>query len=328
MIPDVRPTLTLPNLETLGIRNEPQVSQWEVSPVPVEAVADHTIRKLHIQRYGLWDVFKKPIISWSSLTHLVFTDVYLTSGVWFDLIRACVNLQFGYFELYVHGSDDPRFVNAPHFTHHNLRQLVIGWGDCHRKIGRYMLRNLLLPSLTAFRISAQLATKDLHCILESMPSLLELHLGYQVAANNVWRSPLDYDYFPEPLSKYAPNVEQLAIETRLHPSIEHPIKEIIENLFSSSWLQLQEPTNSVRSLVIQAPWQVAGDLQREIGDWLAQNAICGVKVDVVADNEPLLWASSPSLERNPAEYFDEPYFCKYPPNGMAVNPSERNSKYY
>ena len=178
IIPDIRPLPTLANLETLRIRNTSIVSG------PLFLLRDE----------------QKPVIWWS-LTHLVFDTAYISSGMWFEIIHACVNLQFGYFDIRIRGIDDPRSANAPYFTHHHLRQLVIGWNDQFGCItSKYVLKNLLLPALIAFRISAQVTVKDLHCILESTPSLLELHLGRQVAEQNIWYHDED-GRCPEPLSK-------------------------------------------------------------------------------------------------------------------------------
>ena len=141
MIPNVRPKLTFPNLETLRIRTDSTLSR------PLSFLRnEHRICKLHIQGYEL---FKKPVIWWSSLTHLVFDEAYISSRKWSDLIRACVNLQFGYFDIRIRGPDDPHSAKAPYFTHQHLRQLVVGWDD-HGITGKYMLKNLLLSALTAF----------------------------------------------------------------------------------------------------------------------------------------------------------------------------------
>jgi hypothetical protein len=208
MIPDIRPMLTLANLETLRIR-----TALVVDGIPFLVRDEHRIRKLHIRTNAIWECFKKPVIWWSSLTHLVFDAAYISSGMWFDIIRAWVNLQSGYFDIRIHGPDDPHSANPPYFTHHHLRQLVVGWDDYSCTTGhfggKYMLKNMLLPALTAFRISAQLTAEDLHCILKSTPSLLELHLGREVAKENIWY----HAYCPEPLSKYVPNMQYLVLQS-------------------------------------------------------------------------------------------------------------------
>ena len=281
IIPDIRPLPTLANLETLRIRNTSIVSG------PLFLLRDE----------------QKPVIWWS-LTHLVFDTAYISSGMWFEIIHACVNLQFGYFDIRIRGIDDPHSANAPYFTH--LRQLVIGWNDQFGCItSKYVLKNLLLPALIAFRISAQVTMKDLHCILESTPSLLELHLGRQVAEQNIWYHDED-ERCPKPLSKYVPNMQHLVLQTRLYSYCKISMKICVDIVFSSRWLQLGHPTNNVRSLVIQA----ANEASRwKMDDWLAEHPIRGVKVAFAPMDKPLPWATSTSVEKNAGKYFDEPHFC-------------------
>ena len=305
IIPDIRPKLTLANLETLRIRNASIVSG-----LPFLLRDEHRIRKLHIRSYAIWEFFKKPVTWWSSLTHLVFDAAYISSGMWFNIIRACVNLQFGYFDIRISGpSDDPFFANPPYFTHHHLRQLVVGWnGEFGCITSKYMLKNLFLPALTAFRISARLTTEDLHRVLESTPSLLELHLGREVAQHNIWYRLYgsEEQCCPEPLSKYVPNLQHLLIQTHLYTTYNCGMRVYINNLFSSRWLQLGRPTNNVRSLVIQA---LGGAFRWEMDEWLAEHPIHGIKVAFAPKDKPLPWATSTSVEKNAAKYFDEPHFC-------------------
>ena len=287
------PELTFPNLETLRIREDPLASSLPRKIYPLRF--EPPIPKLHFQNLDLTPAFlEKPTISWSSLTHLVFDVVHLSSGTWFDLIRCCVNLEFGHFELRLpdYYSEDLLLPNPPYFTHLHLRRLVIGWHDYERDCGQIMLKNLFLPSLTAFRISARLTTQKLHRILESTPSLVELHLGCKVAPNNIWYWPgHDEDHVPNSLSKYAPNVRHLVLRINLYECMRQLLKDIIDNLFSSSWLQLGEPTNNVRTLEIRTTRDFARDFQQQLDVKLAQNPIHGLKATAVADDEPLLWES-------------------------------------
>jgi len=303
------PELTFPNLETLRIRKDPNASslpQW------IYALrSERPIPKLHFQDFDLTPAFlEKPTISWSSLTHLVFDVVRLSTGTWFDLIRSCVNLEFGHFELRMpYYSEDLPFPNPSHFTHHHLRRLVIGWDDHDGGYGQYMLKNLFLPSLTAFRISAQLTAPKLHRILESTPSLVELHLGRKVAPNNIWYWPgHDEDHLPDSLSRYALNVRHLVVQIDLYENMGRLMKDIIDNLFSSSWLQLGEPTNNVRTLEIRAMRYLAMDLRRELDVKLAQNPMHGLKTTVVRDDEPLLWESYTISDKRSFRHFEETNF--------------------
>ena len=176
--------LSLPNLETLYIRHDVDFPHSASQFFPL--LPEHPIPKLHIQNFQLDDVYKRPIVLWSSLTHLIFEDVYISTGEWFDLLRACVNLQFGHFDAYIQrDSDHPHLANPPHFTHRHLRELVIRWHDNYysRHLGRYSLKNLSLPSLTTLRLSVPLRTQDLDCILDSLPSFTTL---YWVAGNSIW----------------------------------------------------------------------------------------------------------------------------------------------
>ena len=306
-------TITFPNLKSLRIRHNPNTMLHPPKLFPVHT--EHPIRKLHMQRFTLKDpdVSELPILSWSSLTHVVFTDVALKTSSWFDLIRACVNLQFGYFGVRVdRSSGEPQSANPLHFTHHHLRQLVVAWDE--KNDGQYMLKNLLLPSLTALRISAQLTTEELHRILESTPSLVELHLGHKVAPNTIWYLPDSYfgDRLPEPLSKYAPNLQHLVIQFGFYVHSDDPMTDYIEGLLTSSWLQLGEPTNAIRSLEIRALYGWVHDLRRELDDRLAVNPIQGLKASVVNNDKPLFWTSSTSLEKSEAKYFEEPNFGRGP----------------
>jgi hypothetical protein len=182
-----------------------------------------------------------------------------------------------------------------------------------------MLKNLHLPALTAFRISARLTAKNLHFILESMPSLVELQLGCEVAEDDIWYRPdNDDDRFPDPLSKYAPNVQHLVIQNDTYIYVGEPTKEFIDNLFSSSWLQLGDPTNNVRTLEVRTTWDLAPDLRREMDVKLAQNPIDGLKVAVVANNEPLLWVSSTLFDKSAAKRFDETNFGGHQPHAVRV----------
>ena len=200
LIHDESPALSFPNLETLRIRHD--ISTLLNASDFVSLFPEHPISNLYLQRYWLDDVFKRPIVAWSTLTCLIFEVVYLTSNDWFNLIRACDNLQFGYFGLNIRSRDsgDPRLANPPHFTHLHLRELVVRWGrwgpwdgdpsSCN--VGQYFLKNLLLPSLTTFRLSARLETQDLHCILKSLPSFTTF---YWVTGNSIWFRPCDDEHF-------------------------------------------------------------------------------------------------------------------------------------
>jgi hypothetical protein len=194
LIHDESPALSFPNLETLRIRYN--ISSLCDSRL-LSLRPEHPILKLHMQDFVVDDVFKGPIVLWSSLTHLIFEDVYLSGCEWFDLIRACVNLQFGYFDLHIltHNSEDPRLANPPHFTHRHLRELVVRCrGDYHYpyNLGQYLLKNLFLPSLTTFHLSARLKTQDLRCIFKSLPSFTT---SYWVAGNSIWFRPCDDENF-------------------------------------------------------------------------------------------------------------------------------------
>ena len=190
------PPLSFPNLETLRIRYD--INSFLFDSHLFSLRPEHPILKLHMQSFRLDDVFKGPIVSSTSLMHLIFEDVYLSGCEWFDLIRACVNLQFGYFGLKIlthANSEDPRLANPPHFTHRHLRELVIRWqGDCYYpgNLGQYLLKNLFLPSLTAFRLSARLTIQDLHCIFNLMPPFTT---SYWVAGNSIWFRPCDDEHF-------------------------------------------------------------------------------------------------------------------------------------
>jgi hypothetical protein len=187
--------------------------------------------------------------------------------------------------------------------------LVVAWdksGD-----GKYMLKNLFLPSLTALRISAILTTNELHCILESMPSLVELHLGCEVAPGNIWYLPYDIvtgERFPQPLSQYAPNLRHLVIQYGIYVHSGEPMTDVIDGLLTSSWLQLRESTKTICTLEVRALWGWTRDLRKELHDRLALNPIPGLKAAVVDDREPLLWKSSTVLERSEAKYFEEAKF--------------------
>ena len=303
------PELTFPNLETLRIRKDPNAS---FLPQKICALrSEPPIPKLHFQDFDLRTAFlEKPTISWSSLTHLVFDAVRLSSFTWFDLIRSCVNLEFGHFELRLHYyySEDLPLPNPPYFTHLHLRRLVIGWHDYERDCGQIMLKNLFLPSLTAFRIFARLTAPMLHHILESTPSLVELHLGRDVAPNHIWDLPYhDEDRLPDSLSKYAPNLRHLVVQIVY---IGEPMKDIIDNVFSSRWLQLEEPTNNVRTLEIQTSRYLVMDLRREldVNVKLAHTPIHGLKVTVVADDEPMLWESYTISDKSSFRHFEEANF--------------------
>ena len=97
LVYDEDPMLSIPNLESLRIRYDAGFLHFASEFFPL--CPEHPILKLHMQYFELDDVYKRPIVLWSSLTHLVFEGVHLSSGEWFDLIRACANLQFGYFDL-------------------------------------------------------------------------------------------------------------------------------------------------------------------------------------------------------------------------------------
>jgi hypothetical protein len=195
LVHDEDPMLSFPNLETLRIRYD---LGWLYSASQFFPLRPkHPILKLHMQHFKLDDVYKRPIVSWSSLTHLVFEGVQLSSGEWFDLIRACVNLQFGYFDLDITRasvSEDPRLANPPHFTHRHLREFVVRCDDHYTtgNIDQYLLKNLFFPSLTTFRLSARLTTQDLHYILKSLPFFTTL---YWVAGNSIWFRPCDDEHF-------------------------------------------------------------------------------------------------------------------------------------
>ena len=173
--------ITSPHLETLRIRSG---DLYEIAPFCYEL----PIRKLHIPRVCIKEPgdFTRHALSWASLNYIVFLDVHLSSGIWFDLVRACVNLQSACFKTSI--VDPIEEFRTPYFTHHHLRQLVIAW---HPSLdhGEYLLKNLFFPSLTALRIPVSLTAKQLHCILESMPSLVELHLGWKAATTALWYSP-------------------------------------------------------------------------------------------------------------------------------------------
>jgi hypothetical protein len=194
LIRDESPASSFPNLEALRIRHDITSFVWD--PHLPFLCPEHPILKLHMQQFWLHDVFQRPLVSWSSLTHLIFEGVYLLSSGWFDLIRACVNLQFGYFDLNILTRDleDPRLANPPHFTHRHLRELVVRWDNYSStcNLGQYFLKNLFLPSLTTFRLSARLKTQDLHCIFKLLPSFTTF---YCVTRNSIWFRPCDDEHF-------------------------------------------------------------------------------------------------------------------------------------
>jgi len=194
-------------------------------------------------------------------------------------------------------------------THHHLRQLAVAWnlslGD-----GQYLLENLFLPSLTTLRISLSLTAKDLHCILESTPSLVELYLGCEIAAADIWDFPSTSDS-PDPLSKYIPNLQYLVIQADSSIHKGAPVMYYIINLLKSPWLQLGEPTNNVRRLDIrffETSPKMVNKFRQQLNDWLLLNPIHGLEVAVMHDYEPIHWTSSTPFEEREAEYFEKTRF--------------------
>ena len=286
-----------PRLETLRINAE-------VRPV-VPIFSEYPIRKLHINRLYLWDwgpdAFK--IFPWSSLTHVVFNGALLLSGMWFDLFRACVNLQSGYFKLY---TMNPRELGNPaRRTHHHLRQLAVAW-DVPLGHGQYLLRNVFLPSLTALRISTSLTAEHLHCILESTPSLVELHLGCEVAVAEIWDSPSTSGVL-DPLSKYVPNLQYLVIQANFSIYETMGLVDLIVNLLTSTWLQLGEPTNNVRKLDIRFVGANPNEVRQQLNYRIVLNPH-GLEVAIMHDYQPIYWTSSTPFEKREAEYFENTEF--------------------
>ena len=253
------------------------------------------------------DVFSKPILPWSSLTHVVFNSAHLLSGMWFDLFPAFVNLQSGYFKLYTMNPQE--LGNPARRTHHNLRQLAVAW-NLPLGHGQYLLRNVFLPSLTALRISLNLTAEDLHCILESTPSLVELHLGCEVATADIWDSPSTSGVL-DPLSKYVPNLQYLVIQANFSIYETMRVMYLIINLLASTWLQLGEPTNNVRKLDIRfvgASPKIINELRQELNVRLLLNPIHGLEVAIMNDYVPIHWTSSTPLEKREAEHFGNTEF--------------------
>ncbi|KIM43460.1 hypothetical protein M413DRAFT_443392 [Hebeloma cylindrosporum] len=195
--------LTFANLESLRIRNKAK-HYFHVSRIfPLRP--EHPICKLRLNGFILEpeDVFQRPPILWSSLTHLTFDSVYLSTDTWFDLIHACVNLQFCSFDFRIAFEEDPSLVNPQQFTHLQLRELVIKLPYDSRNIAHHLLKNTSFPSLTAFRVSARLTTEDIQCILKSIPSFLNL---YWIAGNSIWfRAYGDDEHFLKLHTRTAPH---------------------------------------------------------------------------------------------------------------------------
>ena len=300
-----------PLLETLCIHTEIR----QVPPI----FSEYPIRKLHIRRFVPEpDIFRKHILPWSSLTHFISADAYFLSGVWFDLFRACVNLQSGYFKLCI--LNPPELGGNPaRCTHHHLRQLAIAW-NLPLGHGQYLLKNLFLPSLTALRISLCLTAEHLHCILQSAPSLVELHLGCEVAPDDIWDSP-STSGVPDPLSKYIPNLQYLVIQTDFSIYKNAPMYYVI-NLLTSPWLQLSEPTNNVRRLDIrflETSSKMVNKFRQKLNERLLLNPIHGLEVSIVHDYEPIHWTSSTPFEKREAEYFENTEFWHRPRLGFEID---------
>ncbi|KAF8968579.1 hypothetical protein BDZ97DRAFT_1799125 [Flammula alnicola] len=316
--PDKWILVNCPNLETLLIRDIPyhhrQQAQMHLSEsleviLPIKPIQP-SIRRLFLDRFNIYLPDVMDLLSWSRLTHLCLSEITIQTGTWFTLIRECTSLEVGQFYLRMdydqHGAPPPLVTSLP-----RLRQLHMMW---HGHIDHpRIFENLQLASLASLRIDTYLTIPGLYILLQSTPSLKELHLG----PNTPWVPTFNRHLrFPgpdggvEPLSLHAPHLEYLLIQLdKESASTYASVMQWVEKVLKSGWLELGKATNCIKRLELSAEnlGSFCWDLETFAGDIRLFN-VEGVDIVVRDAGAPMIWGTRSSYEKGLDRCFDNMQF--------------------
>ncbi|PPQ96050.1 hypothetical protein CVT26_004683 [Gymnopilus dilepis] len=199
-------------------------------------------------------------IGWAHLTHAILMNVVISNRAWVNLIQECVNLELGVFHLGGYkepgGAPDPPLTELP-----KLRRLVVKWNPLDFGESVFIFKNLVFPNLTALRLESVLSVGALHEILDSTPSLEELHLSYRIPKDPNDHSSAGWIPGPEsnmksdPLSAHAPNLRRLILQVNLTWNCEYKdFNRLVDVIMCSPWLGLGTKGSLITDVALTADY--------------------------------------------------------------------------
>ncbi|KAF8890261.1 hypothetical protein CPB84DRAFT_1784928 [Gymnopilus junonius] len=199
-------------------------------------------------------------IGWSNLTHMILMNTVISHLAWLNSIRQCVNLEFGVF--HIGGYDEHKDLPEPPVTElPKLRQLVVKWNPLDFGEPVFLFKNLYFPILTALRLESVLSVGALHEILDSTPSLQELHLSYRIPRDPDECSRAGWFPGPEssttidPLSRRVPHLRRLVLQVNLTWNNEYrDFDYLIDVIMRSPWLGLGRKGSAIEELALTADY--------------------------------------------------------------------------
>ncbi|KDR76657.1 hypothetical protein GALMADRAFT_1328554 [Galerina marginata CBS 339.88] len=187
-------------------------------------------------------------VVWSQLTRIILLDTGLSTPAWFAMIRECLNLESAIFHIRGLGYNEPPQDDPSTCTLPRLQQLVLKWDPAN--FPQPLFKNLHLPELTRLRLTSGLTVQELHELLNSTPSVQELHLSYSMPADPDFKSR---GLIPgtssnvEQLTAYVPNLEHLVIQVHFTWNKEYEdVRHLINILSTTPWLDLGSGRNAIK----------------------------------------------------------------------------------
>ncbi|KAF9480607.1 hypothetical protein BDN70DRAFT_931624 [Pholiota conissans] len=207
---------------------------------------------------------------WSNITHLSLQGTILSVSTWFTFIRGFPSLQWGNFNVAVL---EEFFITAPaSMILHSLKTLSINV-DTYSSIGieyplTFAFINLELPAVESLALRSEAekwrhskAIKDVNGVLKLAPAVKKLALGPEFIhgiRSNVKIFNKKHFEGEQPLSIIAPQLIHLELDLcfdyeDIFDERDHFAERVVhwqDLFFSTHWLDLSSPQNTVRTVSI------------------------------------------------------------------------------
>ncbi|KAF8174871.1 hypothetical protein BJ912DRAFT_989406 [Pholiota molesta] len=220
-----------------------------------------TVRRLSIQYTILREDFIKNLDNWSTLTHLAI-NVILSPDIWFSILRALKDLQWGSFTV---KTVDTVESTPQKISLSSLRTLTVNCitvGVSPEFPLSTLFTNLHLPALRTLSLICDAAAwrdsraaTELQHVFEAAPAVTQLFLGprFLCYAKDAIL-PTSVDQGVPPLSLHAPHLCHLTLELECRDDdddVAMIVKGFIKHHFlSKHWLDLRSPANKIRKITI------------------------------------------------------------------------------
>jgi hypothetical protein len=230
------------------------------------------LRRLRLHHVELVPDLRQAFTHWSlfRLTHISLQLMYMAPDVWYSFIRGVPNLQWGYFEIFLHR---PSNKYPPPFTLPYLDTLSVTLDNSDNNVEgepfSQLLTNLHLPALRDLSVyidadpwSFPLVAMKVNDGLKSAPAVSKLTIAFQFFGFTEFTDPhIGWDEVDK-LPMLVPDLTHLVLDTcymrggfEYDATLSRRLAYWTQFLSPTRWLDLDSPASTLRkiSVVVKDP---------------------------------------------------------------------------